>query len=59
MKIYFDTCSLNRPLDNRSHLRVAIEAEVILAMLSNCEIGVIELVASEVLIFAVEQNPNP
>jgi hypothetical protein len=45
MRIYFDTCSLNRPLDNRSQLRVAVEAEVILAMLSNCEVGVIELVA--------------
>ena len=33
MRIYFDTCILNRPLDNRSQLRVALEAEAILGIL--------------------------
>jgi len=33
MKIYFDTCSLQRPLDNRSQLRIATEAEAILGIL--------------------------
>ncbi len=32
MKIYFDRCSLQRPLDNRSQFRIAIEAEAILGM---------------------------
>ena len=59
MRIYFDTCSLNRPLDNRAQLRVALEAEAILGILANCEVGRIELVSSEVLIFEAEQNPHP
>ena len=59
MRIYFDTCSLNRPLDNRSQLRVTLEAEVILGMLANFELGTIELVASDVLFIEVEKNPHP
>ena len=59
MRIYFDTCSLNRPLDNRTQLRVALEAEVIIGLLASCKVGIIELVSSDVLIFEAEQNPHP
>ena len=33
MRIYLDTCSLQRPLDDRSQLRIRQEAEAILYVL--------------------------
>lgn len=58
MKIYFDTCSLQRPLDSKTQIRITIEAEAILGVLALCESGKIDLVSSEVLVFEIEQNPN-
>ncbi|MBI3302911.1 MAG: PIN domain-containing protein [Deltaproteobacteria bacterium] len=52
-------CSLQRPLEARTQIRIAIEAEAILGILSLCESGQAELIASEVLVFEVERNPHP
>jgi len=30
MKIYFDSCSLQRPLDDQSQILIALEAEAVL-----------------------------
>ena len=57
MKVYFDTCSLNRPLDNKSQLRVALEAEAVLGVLSLCEAGDLFLVSSEALTLEVSRSP--
>lgn len=59
MRIYLDTCSLQRPLDDRSSARIALEAEAILAILALCERGVLTLVSSDVLSFEINQNPYP
>jgi predicted nucleic acid-binding protein len=59
MKVYFDTCSLHRPLDNKAPLRVALEAEAILGLLAKCEVGELTLVSSEVLSLEVDRNPQP
>lgn len=59
MKIYLDTCSLQRPLDDRSQLRIQLEAEAILAILALWENSTIDLVSSEVLEFELDQNPHP
>lgn len=59
MKIYFDTCSLHRPLDNKAQLRVALEAEAILGLLAKCETGELRLVSSEILSLEVERSPEP
>ena len=59
MKLYFDTCSLHRPLDNKSQLRVALEAEAVLGILAKCEAGMITLVSSEVLLLEVDRNQQP
>jgi predicted nucleic acid-binding protein len=59
MRVYFDTCSLHRPLDSKAQLRVALEAEAILGLLGKCENGEIELISSEVLALEVERNPQP
>jgi predicted nucleic acid-binding protein len=58
MKLYLDTCSLQRPLDTRNQLRIILEAEAVLGLIGFCETGQLELVASEVLEFEVRQNPQ-
>src|SRR4051795_1632292 len=59
MRIYLDTCSLNRPLDDKTQPRVALEAEAILAVLGLCETGQIVLVSSDVLLFEDGRIPHP
>ncbi|MCX6048849.1 MAG: PIN domain-containing protein [Chloroflexi bacterium] len=59
MKLYLDTCSLQRPLDDKSQLRVQLEAEAILAVLNLCINDEISLVSSEVLEFELGKNPHP
>jgi Predicted nucleic acid-binding protein, contains PIN domain len=58
MKIYLDTCSLQRPLDSKIQIRVALEAEAILGVLALCESGKVDLISSEVLVFEVDRNPS-
>jgi len=42
----------------QNQIRVIIEAEAILIVLTLCESGALELVSSEVLIFEAERTPN-
>jgi predicted nucleic acid-binding protein len=58
MRIYFDMCSLQRPLDDQTQLRVLVEAQAVLGVLSLCESGQIELIASDALVFESEANPD-
>ncbi len=58
MKIYLDLCSIQRPLDEKNHIRIAIEAEAIMAVLRSIESGQISLVSSDALIFEAIRNPN-
>jgi predicted nucleic acid-binding protein len=57
-KIYLDTCSLQRPLDTKTHIRIVLEAEAVLGVIALCEAGKIDLVASEVLAFESSRNPQ-
>ena len=59
MLIYLDTCCLQRPLDDKTQVRVQLESEAILAVLNLVEDGKIDLVSSEVLEIEVGQNPHP
>jgi hypothetical protein len=59
MRIYFDTCSLQRPLDERSHPRIVLETEAILALLALCEQGQADLIVSDVVVFESSKNPHP
>jgi predicted nucleic acid-binding protein len=59
MKIYLDMCSIQRPLDSKTHPRIAVEAEAILGILTLCEVGQVELMTSETLRFELERNPHP
>jgi predicted nucleic acid-binding protein len=58
MKIYLDACSLQRPLDNKNQMRVALEAEAVLGMLTLCDTGDLELLSSEALVYEVERTPQ-
>jgi len=58
MKIYFDMCSLQRPFDDKSQLRVLVEAEAVLGVLALCESGKAELIASDALVFETDANPD-
>lgn len=59
MLVYLDTCAVQRPLDDRSQLRVRVEADIILAVIAAAEAGEIQLVSSDVLRFETENNPIP
>jgi predicted nucleic acid-binding protein len=59
MRVYLDTCTLQRPLDDRSQLRVALEADAVLAILALCEQQHLILVVSAITIFETARNPHP
>ena len=58
MRIYLDMCSLQRPLDDKTQLRVLVEAQAVLGVLALCESGTIDLIASDALVFETEANPD-
>ena len=58
MKVYLDTCSLQRPLDSRTQIRISLEAEAVLGIIALVEDGELELVASDVLLFETRRNPR-
>jgi len=58
MLIYFDTCCLQRPLDDRTQPRINIEAEAVLTILGVIENSSITLVSSEVLDYELSQIPD-
>jgi predicted nucleic acid-binding protein len=58
VKIYLDTSGLQRPLDNRTQLRIAVEAEAVLGLIGLLEAGEVELVSSDVLLFESRRNPR-
>jgi len=58
-KVYLDLCAIQRPLDTPNQVRVALEAEAVLGILSLCDAGQIELISSEALVYETEQNPLP
>lgn len=59
MLIYLDMCSIHRPLDDRTQLRIFFEGEAVLRIIALCESGRAELVSSHALEYEVGRNPNP
>lgn len=58
MKIYLDNCSLQRPLDDQTQVRIVRETAAIIIILSFCEAGILTLVSSEVLQFEIGEIPD-
>lgn len=58
MKIYLDCCCLQRPFDDKSQPRVAVEAEAILVVLALCESDYLEIISSDALLLEINQIPD-
>jgi predicted nucleic acid-binding protein len=58
-RTYLDLCSIQRPLDTQNHIRITLEAEAVLAIISMCAAGSLELVSSDALQFEAARNPHP
>jgi predicted nucleic acid-binding protein len=58
LKIYFDNCCLNRPFDDQAQVRIRLEAEAVLLILSRIEYDEWAWVGSDVLIDEIEQTPD-
>jgi predicted nucleic acid-binding protein len=59
VKIYLDLCAIQRPLDTPNQVRIVLEAEAVLGIITFCERGQAELVSSEALVYEGEQSPLP
>ncbi len=57
-QIYLDTCSIQRPFDDRSQPRIYVEAEAVLAIIRWVETGHVQLLSSDVLQFEVSRIIN-
>jgi len=57
MRIYLDNCCLNRPFDDPAQVRIAFEAEAVVAILKLCDSGGWTLISSDTLEFEVGQAP--
>jgi predicted nucleic acid-binding protein len=57
-RIYLDACCLNRPFDNQRQFRIALETQAILSILSRCQSGQWQLMASTALDTELDQTPD-
>ena len=58
MKIYLDTCCLNRPFNDQTQARIRRETEAIQTLLKYCFTEQWLWITSDVLIFEVNNTPN-
>jgi predicted nucleic acid-binding protein len=58
MRIYFDNCCLQRPLDDQTQPRIRVESEAVLALLNVVQSGDIILLNSEALEYEMRQIPD-
>lgn len=58
MRIYFDTCCLQRPLDDQTQLRIRVETEAVFSLLAAVQAGDLYLLSSEALEYEVSCIPE-
>lgn len=58
MKIYLDTCCLNRPFDDQRQHRVRLESEAVTLILEKIHQQELVWIGSEVLVYEIEQTVN-
>ena len=58
MRIYLDTCCLQRPFDDQTQPRIRVETEAVLAILSAAQSGDLILLSSEALEFEIGRIPD-
>jgi len=59
VKIYLDLCAIQRPLDTPNQVRIILESEAVLGIITFCDSGQAELISSEALLYEGEQGPLP
>lgn len=57
-RIYLDACCLNRPFDDQTQPRIALETQAILIILNQCESGQWKLITSISLETELAQTPD-
>lgn len=57
LKVYLDTCAIQRPLDTLTQTRIRLEAEAVLGIFKHIKAGAVELFSSTVLEVEMAQNP--
>jgi predicted nucleic acid-binding protein len=58
MRIYLDTCCLQRPLDDQTQPRIRVETEAMFAILASVQDGATKLLTSEALEFEISRIPD-
>jgi predicted nucleic acid-binding protein len=58
MKVYFDTCCLNRLTDDQTQLRIRQEAEAVEQILRRMRAGEIQWISSEALVDEIDRNSD-
>ena len=58
MRIYLDTCCLQRPLDDQTQPRIRVETEAVFAILASVQAGDVTLLTSEALEFEISRIPD-
>lgn len=56
MKIYFDLCAIQRPLDTSNRVRLVLESEAVIGLIAYCDSGQAEILSSEALFYEGEQS---
>jgi predicted nucleic acid-binding protein len=59
VKIYLDLCAIQRPLDTSNQIRIVLESEAVLGIITFCDAGQAELLSSEALLYEGEQSSLP
>jgi len=59
VKIYLDLCAIQRPLDTSNQIRMVLESEAVLGIIALCNIGLVELLSSEALLYEGDQSSLP
>jgi predicted nucleic acid-binding protein len=58
IKIYLDVCCWNRPFDDQMQTRIHLEAEAVLAIISQIERGHFQLLHSEIVDLEIANAPD-
>jgi predicted nucleic acid-binding protein len=59
VKVYLDLCAIQRPLDTPNQVRIVLESEAVLGIFTYCDVGQVELLSSEALLYEGEQSTLP
>lgn len=57
-RVYLDVCVLNRPLDDQSQMRIRLEADAVLLILSHVRAHTLQMVVSPVHFSEASANPD-